>query len=289
MKTPLPYCWINLLILLVLFAHTIQAQVELPQVSPRSTVSQKIGLTEVSINYGRPSTKGRKTFGELEPYNQLWRTGANESTIISFADEVTIQGNKLPAGKYALFTIPGKNEWIIILNKNTKLWGKDGYNQQMDALRFSVKPTEIPMQETMVFEFTNTQIDAADIALKWEKTQVAFKVKTNSQQKAMANIEKAIVAEPNNWVIYTEAAGYCVQSNTNLKQGMIWINKSIDLQAHWWNHWTKAQLLAAAGDTKQAVSFAEKAVALGKTDVDFKNYQRMIEQSIAGWKAKVKS
>jgi hypothetical protein len=142
--------FIHFLVAVIFFAPAVQAQVELPQVSPRSTVSQKIGLTEVSIHYGRPSTKGRKVFGELEPYNQLWRTGANESTLISFADDVIIQGQKLPAGKYALFTIPGKNEWTIISNKNTKLWGKDGYNQQMDALRFTVKPTKISMQEVLV-------------------------------------------------------------------------------------------------------------------------------------------
>jgi hypothetical protein len=265
------------------------AQVELPQVSPRATVSQKIGLTEVSLNYGRPSTKGRKIFGDLEPYNQLWRTGANESTIISFSNDVTVQGQKLAAGKYALFSIPGKNEWTLIFNKNTKLWGKDGFNPEMDALRLQVKPTEIPLQETMVFEFTNVQIDAADIALKWEKTQVSFRVESNSQQQVMANIERAIAAEPNNWVVYTEAAGYCVQSNSNLKQGLEWIDKSIALQTHWWNHWTKAQLLAATGDTKQAVSFGEKTIVLGKTDVDFKNYQGMIEKTVAGWKTKVKS
>jgi hypothetical protein len=270
-------------------AHTIRAQVELPQISPRSTLSHKIGLTEVSINYGRPSTKGRKIFGELESYNQLWRTGANESTVISFSDEVTVQGQKLPAGKYALFSIPGKNEWTIIFNKNTKLWGKDGYNQTMDALRFTVKATEIPMQETMVFEFTNVGIDAGDLMLKWEKTGIAFTIKTDPAAQVRANIEKAIAAEPNNWVIYTEAAGYCAQSNTHLQQGLVWIDKAIALQAHWWNHWTKAQLLAATGDTKGAVSFGEKAISLGKTDVDFKNYQSMIEKTIAGWKTRVKS
>jgi hypothetical protein len=277
------------LILFIFFAHAVSAQVELPQISPRATVSQKVGLTEVSITYGRPSTKGRKIFGDLEPYNQLWRTGANESTIVSFSNQVIVQGHKLPAGKYALFTIPGKDEWTIIFNKNTKLWGKDGYNQQMDALRFVIKPTQIPLQETLVFEFTNIQIDAADITLKWEKTQVTFTIETQVQQQVMANIEKAIAAEPGNWVVYTEAAGYCVQSQTNLQQGIEWINKSISLQAHWWNHWTKAQLLAASGDVKQAVSFAEKSLALGKTDVDFKNYQSMIEKSITGWKTRAKS
>jgi hypothetical protein len=289
MKTFSLHYFILCLVALILSIPYVQAQVELPQISPRATVSQKIGLAEVSINYGRPSAKGRKILGALEPYNQLWRTGANESTIVSFSADVTVQGQKLAAGKYALFTIPGKNEWTVIFNKNTKLWGKDGYNQEMDALRFVVKPSKIPMQETMVFEFTNVQIDAADITLKWENTQVSWRVETNSQQQAMTNIEKAIAAEPGNWVIYTEAAGYCVQSNTNLKQGLIWIDKAIALQAHWWNHWAKAQLLALTGDNKQAIAFGEKTLALGKTDIDFKNYQGMVEKSIADWKTKVKS
>jgi hypothetical protein len=221
MKT-FSFCLIAVILCL---AHTTQAQIELPQISPRSTLSHKIGLTEVSINYGRPSTKGRKIFGELESYNQLWRTGANESTIISFSDEVTIQEKKLPAGKYALFSIPGKNEWTIIFNKNIKLWGKDGYNQTMDALRFTVKPTEIPMQETMVFEFTNVGIDAADLMLKWEKTGIAFTIKTDPAAQVRANIEKAIATEPNNWVIYTEAAGYCAQSSTICTKGWYGLTK----------------------------------------------------------------
>ncbi|MFN3316104.1 MAG: DUF2911 domain-containing protein, partial [Raineya sp.] len=136
---------------------------ELPQASPVSKLEQRIGLTDVSVRYSRPSVKERKIWGEVVPYRTIWRTGANACTVISFSDNVSINGQNVPAGEYSLFTIPTENEWTIILNKNTKLWGSDGYKQEEDVLRFNVKPEmNAPFTETMLFAFDNIKIDAAD-------------------------------------------------------------------------------------------------------------------------------
>src|SRR5688572_14175741 len=151
----------------------LQAQVTLPPVSPRATITQKVGLTSVSINYSRPSVSGRKIFGDLVPFSQVWRTGANQSTKITFAEGVTLEGNRVPAGKYALYTIPGADQWTIIIHRDTTLWGSDKYDPKNDLMRFTV-PAEKSAQnvEAFTIDFTNYTQSSADIELLWAKTIV---------------------------------------------------------------------------------------------------------------------
>lgn len=146
------------------------------RVSPNAGVSQTIGVTEVSIRYGRPAVKGRAVWGELVPYGEVWRTGANEATTISFSNDVLIEGKKLAAGTYALFTIPGPDTWTIIFNKTAKQWGAFRYDAAQDALRVDVKPTAAPHEEWMSFSFKELSGESAQAVLRWEKLAVPFKI-----------------------------------------------------------------------------------------------------------------
>lgn len=149
-----------------------------PRVSPNSSVSQTIGVTEVTISYGRPGVKGRTVWGELVPYGQVWRTGANEATTISFSKDVIIESEPLPAGNYALFTIPKEEEWIIVFNKNAQQWGAFNYDAEQDALRVKVKPQAASPREWMSFSFEDLSPNGATAVLRWEKLAVPFKIQT---------------------------------------------------------------------------------------------------------------
>lgn len=171
--------------LTIFAAGGVQAQNDKPQPSPAATITQKIGLTEVTVNYSRPSARNRQIFGDLVPYGKPWRTGANAATTITFKDAMTVEGNKVPAGEYALYTIPGKNEWTVVLNKNTKLGGETGkYNNAEDVARFKVKPEQLPSEvETFTINFADLTTYGAVVELKWENTGVRFKVESNPDGK----------------------------------------------------------------------------------------------------------
>ena len=147
-----------------------------PRTSPNASISQTIGVTKVTISYGRPGVKGRKIWGELVPYGEVWRTGANEATAISLTRNVTIEGQELPAGTYALFTIPNEDEWTIIFNKNPKQWGAFDYDPRLDALRVKVKPEPADHKEWMSFSFMDLSANSAKLVLRWEKLAVPLKI-----------------------------------------------------------------------------------------------------------------
>jgi len=164
------------LFLLISLNMNLKAQEEKIRVSPKASVMQVVGFTEVEINYGRPGVKGRKIWGELVPFNKVWRAGANEATTIRFGSNVEIEGKKLPAGTYGLFVIPNKNEWTLIFNKTAQQWGAFEYNESEDALRITVKPETGEMQEWLAYTITKTSDKSAVIRLEWEKLKVPFKV-----------------------------------------------------------------------------------------------------------------
>ena len=165
-------------------------QIQTPASSPTATISQKVGLTDVKIEYSRPNAKGRKVMGDLVPFNgEVWRTGANASTKISFSDDVTVGSTKLTKGTYALYTIPGAQQWTIILNKNTSLWGSDGYKAEEDAVRINVKPETVsPRVETFTMNLANTKDESGEVEVVWENTRVAFTFTMDTDKKVMASI-----------------------------------------------------------------------------------------------------
>ncbi|KAA9340736.1 DUF2911 domain-containing protein [Adhaeribacter soli] len=268
-----------------LLSHFSFAQVTLPPVSPRAKLTQKVGLTEVTIDYSRPSLQGRKIFGDLVPYGSLWRTGANESTKITFVDNVTLEGNRVPAGTYALYTIPGENQWTIILHKDITLWGIDKYDQSKDLLRFNVPAQKNPNNvEAFTIDLTNYTQNSADLELLWAKTAVKFRLETEVDERVMAEIEQRMKdqKEPD-YSLYYLAAGYLYNNDKDLNQALQWINKSISIDPKYWTVHLKAKILAKQKKYDQAIAAANESIFHAKKARN-EDYVKLNQRYIAQWK-----
>lgn len=233
---------------------------EMPQPSPKASFTQRVGLTDISVDYARPSVKGRKIFGELVPYGQLWRTGANTATVVTFSTDVKVNGQDVKAGKYSIFTMPGETEWIVMLNKDTELWGESGYKQSNDALRTRITPSKTTsMVETMRISVENIKNDAADLVLAWENTEVVIPITVEVDKMAEANLMKALgdVART-----HRNAADFYSKKG-DYDKALDHINKSIEGNNYWYTNWMKAEILAAKGDKKGAVKQGELALKMG--------------------------
>ncbi|PRY16525.1 Protein of unknown function (DUF2911) [Pontibacter ummariensis] len=273
---------------LMLGASTSFAQgIKMPAPSPSQKVEQAVGLSTVSVDYSRPSMKGREIFGDLVPYGRLWRTGANASTKIKFSEDVTIEGNKVPAGEYALYTIPGKDEWTVIIHKNTKHWGDGGqdYKPEEDLVRFKVKPQQNPREvESFTINFTNLTADATDVELLWDNTIVPFTVKTDVDSKVMSQIQEQVLNNANaNPGLYAAAANYYFQTNRDLKQALEWMKKANQTDPKFWNLHTQAKIEAKMKDYKQAIKTAEKSKEVAQKEGN-QDYVALNEKAIAEWK-----
>jgi hypothetical protein len=258
-------------------------QLDLPRVSPKATVSQTVGLTDVTITYCRPGVKGRVIWGGLVPYDQVWRTGANEATTITFTDDVSIDGSKLPAGTYGLFTIPGKDEWTIIFSKGAKQWGAFSYKQADDASRIKVKPHPDEFRELMTFWFPSVSTESATVALSWDKLTVPFTIKVDTIDKVLASARKAVAdAKSDDWRTAYRAAAFCLDNNVNLPEAKAWLEKSIAVKETMYNLSGKARVLAMEGHKADAIALAKKAIAVGKA-ADPKAETAMVENLIKEW------
>jgi len=253
-------------------------QLDLPRPSPKATVSQTVGLTDVTITYCRPSVKGRVIWGGLVPYDQVWRTGANEATTITFTDDVTIEGTKLPAGTYGLFTIPGKDEWTVIFNKGAKQWGAYEYKQDQDALRIKVKPHGDEFRELLTMWFPAVSTESATVAMSWEKLTVPFTVKVDTVEKVLAAARRAI----DDWRLPYRAAAFCLDNNVNLAEARGWMDKSIAMKETMYNLAGKARFLALDGKKADAIALAKKAIAVGKA-ADPKADTTIVDNLIKEW------
>ena len=169
-------CFYLCLSFMLFFVFSSYAQENKIRLSPKASVMQTVGFTDVTIDYSRPGVKGRTIWGALVPYNKVWRAGANEATTINFTTDVTIEGKNLPAGKYGFFTIPNKDSWTLIFNKVADQWGAFQYNEAEDALRVTVKPKSNNFQEWLAYTITKTGDKSAVVSLEWEKLKVPFKI-----------------------------------------------------------------------------------------------------------------
>ena len=263
-------------------------QIELPAPSPTATFTQKVGLTEVSINYSRPSMKGRKIYGDLVPFGKLWRTGANMATKITFADDVKIGGNDLKAGTYALFTIPGENEWTVIFNKNYNQGGTGNYKESEDALRMKVEPISINETiETFMINLENVKPNSAMIELGWESTIVHIPLEVSIDERIMASIEKSMTISPNT---YNQAALYYHQSGKDLSKALEWMNKALEIHEAngrnvFWMYRQKSLIQADMKKYDDAVKTAEVSLAKA-TEAGNDDYIKMNKESIAEWSKK---
>jgi len=260
---------------ILLVTGTILAQVDLPRLSPKASVSQTIGYTNITIDYCRPGVKGRTIWGGLVPYNQVWRTGANEATTIQFTTDVTVDGNKIPAGKYSLFAIPTPDTWTVILNKVDKQWGAFDYKQEDDLLRFTVKPAKGNFTERLLFSFSILTDNSVDVLMNWENLQISFKVEVDLLNQARAKIKEAIAAKPDNWQVYAESANYAADNEIFLDEALQWADKAISLNGAYYPYFVKAKILFKKNELKEALKTLEKCREAGRSD---KNYQSFVAQ-----------
>lgn len=254
----------------------------LPRPSPNATVSQMVGVTKVSIQYSSPGVKGRKIWGDLVPYGEVWRTGANENTTITFSTPVKIGGKELPAGIYGLQTIPTEGDWTVIFSKDADEWGAFSYKPENDALRIQVKPqTMADSLERMAFTFEDTTDTSTKVVLRWEKLRVPFQIDVDTPTLAVNAAKEAV-----RWQTPFQAANYCIQNNTCLDEAGRWLDASIALQENFANLRAKAMLLAKKNDTKGAATYGERALAAAKTAQQPPNAQQVkdLEGMVATWK-----
>lgn len=253
-----------------------------PRPSPKATLTQQIGLTDMTIVYSRPGIKGRQVWGTLVPYDQVWRTGANEATTFAVSDDVAINGAPLPKGTYSLHTIPGKAEWTLIFNKTANQWGSFNYDAAQDALRVKVKPASAPFTEWMSFEVPDVSTDKASVVLRWETVAVPFTVSTNTTQKVLSNARAAAAAAAaTDWRTPLRAATFAFDTK-NSADAQQWLDQSLKAEQNINNLYLKARMQAAAGDKAEAVKTARAAIAKA-TDKD-KEEVAEIEKTIATWK-----
>jgi hypothetical protein len=254
-----------------------QTQLRVPRISQFAKISQTIGLSEVSVSYHRPGVKGREIWGNVVKYDEVWRAGANEPTLITFSDDITIDGKKLGAGTYRFVVLPSKTgDWALIFNTETKNWGTV-YDAKYDSLKIMVKPETAANEEWMSFSFTDLTPASARVVLAWEKIRLSFKVEFNLLGKLQMSM--------GNWQLLNAAARFALDNKMYLEEGMAWAERSIALDKNARNLQTKAELLAQSGKFDDAVAAAEEAVKVAKAK-DLKANTSGLEKMIADWKAK---
>ncbi|RNI31026.1 DUF2911 domain-containing protein [Rufibacter latericius] len=255
---------------MLLVGTEASAQLQTPAASPSSTVTQVLGLTKVTVDYSRPSTKGRKIFGDLAPYGKIWRTGANASTKITFSDEVMLEGNKVPAGEYALYTIPTEKYWTIIIHKNTKHWGDGGkdYKQEDDVVRFKVTPKKSAEKvETFTIGFNDLTNNGGTMQIMWENTVVPVKITTDVDTKVMAQIQEKVINGTNvTPALYAAAAAYYADTNKDMKQALTWMKQANEKDPKFWTLHQQAKIQAKLKDYKGAAATAQKSIELAKKE-----------------------
>ncbi len=258
------------------------AQIKVPAPSTTQTIRQDFGLTAIELTYSRPNIKGRKIFGDLVPYGKMWRTGANAATRIKFGDDVTVGGQAVKAGEYALYTIPNANEWEVILNKGITNGGLSGYKTEEDVIRFKVKPIAASMPfETFTMQFGNIKSSTVDLNIMWDKTVVAIPVSTDVDTKVMGQINDMMHKDNRP---YYQSALYYAENGKDLNQAITWFDKAIEQnpKAYWMYH-QKANALVKMGKKDQAKQVAQKSMDLAK-EQNNDDYVTLNEKLIAGLK-----
>jgi hypothetical protein len=274
-----------LVALLALAALPATAQITLPRPSPNGMVMQTLGLTDVTVTYSRPGVKGRPIWGELVPYDKVWRTGANEPTKVKLGGDVMVEGKKLAAGTYGLYTIPGKSEWTVAYSSDTETVEPPAAK---DVLRVTVKPTAAPAStEWMTFVFEDLSPapmpGSGTLVLYWEKLRVPVRMETDVNAQVMTKAKEQL----DDWRPYLQAANYLVNQKTNLDDAARWIDRSISIKETYANVSAKARLQAAQGKTAEAVKTGERALEVAKTAEPKPNEAQLtaFTKQVQDWKA----
>src|SRR5262249_44250426 len=226
-------------------------------------ISQRVGITDITVNYHRPLVKGRKVWGGIVPYGQVWRAGANENTTIEFTDPVTIEGQALPRGIYGLHMIPNQNEWTVIFSRNSTSWGSFTYNQAEDALRVTVKPRAAESKEALAYEIDDVTPDSAAVSLRCEKVSVHFKVSVNTHEDVAQSLHGQLRGMPQyTWDGWDDAASYLLAQKYNLEEALKYEDRSIGVEERYDNLINKSRILDALNKKDEATVARNKALGM---------------------------
>src|SRR5215216_442022 len=281
--TPFVFC-----LVMLAFGRTLSAQndLNLPDVSQAAEVKQRIALTDITIKYHRPLVNGRKIWGGLVPYGQVWRAGANENTTIEFSDPVSVEGQPLPKGMYGLHMVPNADSCTVIFSKTNTGWGSYSYDQKEDALRVTVKPRPLAEpKEALEFDFEDLKPNSTAVTLKWEKLAVPFTVSVNDADQTLQNIRAQLKGRGQfTWQALDEGAQFCLTHKINLDEALRWADASIQNEERFDNLSTKADILKALNRPDDAKATWSKAVAIGKAQ-DLYSYGRRLQSQKQGAEA----
>ncbi|HVR25820.1 MAG TPA: DUF2911 domain-containing protein [Candidatus Polarisedimenticolia bacterium] len=241
--------------------HTQTVMLDLPLQSQHAVIMQRIGITDITVNYHRPLANGRQIWGKLVPYGQVWRAGANENTTVTFTDPITIEGQPLDKGTYGLHMIPGENQWTVIFSKMSTAWGSFSYKQDEDALRVTVKPQPAELHDALTYDFDDVKPDSAVVTLRWDKVAVPFKVEVKVNDIVQASIHRQIRGlNQYYWEGWDDAAGYFLASKMNLDEALKDEDQSIQTEERFDNVMNKSRILEAMGRKDDASTFRNKAL-----------------------------
>ena len=255
-------------------ARTDFYNVEAPRASQRATISQRLGITDVSIVYHRPLVKGRTIWGDVVPYGQVWRAGANEGTLFVVTDDVTVEGKPLPKGTYGLHMIPTADTWTVVFSKDSTSWGSFSYDEKDDALRVTVKPVPSEMHDALTYDFDGLKPDAATATLRWDKLAVPFVVAVDVPKVEVASLRRQLKTVPGFfWAGWSEAAQYCLENKVNTEEAIKWADTSIQNEERYENLDVKSKLLRSEGKTAEADALKQKALSKANA-LQLHNYGR---------------
>ena len=274
--------WILCGALVFTIAAADAQQLRTPQPSPSQTVKQDFGIGNIELSYSRPAVRGRKVFGDLVPYGNVWRTGANNPTLLTFSEEVMIGGTKVPAGKYGLLSIPEKDNWTLILTKQLDVTSPVAYKQESDVVRVTAKPVTLrePV-ETFTIQFANVKPASTDLQIMWDNVAVSLPITMDVDGKVMAQINNAMNRDNRP---YFQSAMYYLENGKDLNQAITWLDKAIEQQPNaFWIHHQRANALARAGKKAEARTAAQKSIELAKA-ANNNDYVRLNEKLLADLK-----
>jgi tetratricopeptide (TPR) repeat protein len=282
---------VAVMVLLAASASFAQStQLNIPRDSQRASVTQRIGITDITVNYHRPLVKGRTIWGKVVPYGQVWRAGANENTTIIFTDPVTIEGKTLEKGTYGLHMLPNQDEWTVIFSKVNTAWGSFTYKESEDALRVNVKPQTAEMEEALAYEIDQPTENSAVITMRWEKVAVPFKVGVDVNNIVDASLKAQMRGLAQyTWDGWDDAANYLLAHKTNLDEALEYENRSIGSEPRYENYNTKSQILEALGKKDEAKVAHDKAIEIA-TPIQLHQYafalkgQKKDAEAYAVWK-----
>jgi len=263
----------------------VEAQLQMPQASPPSKISQLMGLTQINLEYSRPSMRDRKVFGQLVQYGEVWRTGANAASVIEFSTDVSVEGMPLKAGKYAMYSIPEKDSFTVIFSSNTDLWGAVGYTPDFDVLRVSAtnKKLKKPL-ETLEMGFRDLTDSGATLYMAWEGRSAEVRIESEVDSIVMAQIQDQVIdKDPNNPGLYYQSANYYFNTDKDLNLALEWITKSVSADPKYWTVHLKAKIEQKLGLKDQAKASANKSMVLAKAANNM-DYVRLNERLISSLK-----